>query len=381
MKILLFLIILYIIKSLLYNFVDSSRLSVFWINIVLTILSSQNEELLLNKTVWESRLLTILKNKNVMPSNSVQVSEAENISVVVDDIQKDGSRSYLKLFFYVQQNNVLQPSPTIVHRLNQIPMDWLAVTLGMPLVNRPKVYDLEAYEKEDDFMWVIGIIVICFLGILLICWFFVFLYTFIVQASVMYKWLPKPIINNSKKIFYNTDEMQHECNEKKDSEVQTDNLDLSETRPNKSNEIFQNKSLCDELVLDSKPSESRLPTISEISSEESVDHNVNELSESVVPLSETQVLLPDEQNSIINQQSNESKTNTKMLNSEVPIEDESEATEMDKAFTFGSFDNVKPLVLSVPPRPEAIKLANLLNSQMIEFILLILYSLNNKDKI
>ncbi|KAH8875572.1 hypothetical protein KSF78_0004678 [Schistosoma japonicum] len=121
----------------------------------------------------------------------------------------------------------------------------------------------------------------------------------------------------------------------------------------------------DELVLDSKPSESRLPTISEISSEESVDHNVNELSESVVPLSETQVLLPDEQNSIINQQSNESKTNTKMLNSEVPIEDESEATEMDKAFTFGSFDNVKPLVLSVPPRPEAIKLANLLNSQMI----------------
>ncbi|KAK4471883.1 hypothetical protein MN116_005270 [Schistosoma mekongi] len=368
MKIQLFLMSLFIIESLLYNPIDSSRLSVFWINIALNTLSSPNEELLLNKTVWESKLLAALKNKNIMSSSNVHVSEVENLTVVVDDIQKDRSRSYLKLFFYVQQNNVLQPSPAIVHQLNQLSMDWLAVTLGMPLIERPKVYDLEAYEKEDDFMWIIGIIVICFLGILLICWFFVFLYTFIVQASVMYKWLPKPLINNSKEIFYKTDKIQRELNEKKDSEVQTDNLDLSETGSNKSDELVQNKSFCDGIVLDSNPSASPLSTVPEISSEESIDHNVNKLSESVVPLSETHNLIADEQDSIINQTSNDNKTNTKMSNSEVPVEDESdflEATEMDKTFTFGSFDNVKPLVLSVPPRPEAIKLANLLNSQVI----------------
>ncbi|VDP71323.1 unnamed protein product, partial [Schistosoma curassoni] len=129
--------------------------------------------------------------------------------------------------------------------------------------------------------------------------------------------------------------------------------------------------------------EARVSTVSEISLEESVNPTVSELNESVVPLSETQVLLSDEEgkysvmniflinlqsDGIINQQLNVIKANTKNSKNEVIEENEGDllqASEMDKTLTFGSFDNVIPFVMSVPPRPEAIKLANLLNSQKV----------------
>ncbi|XP_018650829.1 hypothetical protein Smp_137930 [Schistosoma mansoni] len=333
------------------------------------ILSSQpphKDESMMNKTVWESKISEALKSSKISYSEYFDPVESVNSSVVVDYIEKDEFRSYLKIFFYVQRKNVFQPSPSIVYQLNQIPGDWLAIYLGMPIIERPKVYDIGAYEKEDDFIWIIGIVVICFPGILLICWCFIFLYTFFLQATAMVNWLPKPMISDSKQIFYKTENSQREVEEKRDSQVQTDNQEFSQPKTSKAEKSLQNKSVCDRTVLDSDLSEARLSTVSEISLEESVNPTVSELNESVVPLSETQVLLPDEEDGIINQQLNEIKVNTKNLKNEVIEENEGDllqATEIDKTLTFGSFDNVIPFVMSVPPRPEALKLANLLNSQ------------------
>ncbi|VDP05653.1 unnamed protein product [Schistosoma margrebowiei] len=122
------------------------------------------------------------------------------------------------------------------------------------------------------------------------------------------------------------------------------------------------------------PREAQLSTVSEISLEESVNPTISELNESVLPLSETQVLLSDEEGKytvmnicLINLQT-DGIINQKNLKNEVIEENEGDllqASEIDKTLTFGSFDNVIPFVMSVPPRPEAIKLANLLNSQKI----------------
>ncbi|CAH8535290.1 unnamed protein product [Schistosoma bovis] len=355
---------------------EPSRLSVFWTVLVLSTKPPHKNESLMNKTVWESKISEALKSTKISYSEYFNLVEAENRSVVVDYIERDESRSYLKIFFYVQQNNLFQPSPSIVYQLNQMPVDWLAVYLGMPVIERPKVYDIGAYEKEDDFIWIIGIIAICFLGILLICWCFIFLYTFVLQATAMVKWLPRPMISNSKQIFYKAEKLQREFEEKKDSQIQTDDLECSQSKISKTE-----NSICDATVLDSNFSgkhifipiifffkEARLSTVSEISLEESVNPTVSELNESVVPLSETQVLLSDEEDGIINQQLNVIEVNTKNSKNEVIEENEGDllqASEMDKTLTFGSFDNVIPFVMSVPPRPEAIKLANLLNSQKI----------------
>ncbi|CAH8533004.1 unnamed protein product [Schistosoma guineensis] len=342
---------------------EPSRLSVFWIVLVLSTKPPHKNESLMNKTAWESKISEALKSTKISYSEYFNLVEAENRSVVVDYIERDESRSYLKIFFYVQQNNLFQPSPSIVYQLNQMPVDWLAVYLGMPVIERPKVYDIGAYEKEDDFIWIIGIIAICFLGILLICWCFIFLYTFVLQATAMVKWLPRPMISNSKQIFYKAEKSQREFEEKKDSQIQTDDLECSQSKISKTE-----NSICDRTVLDSNFSEARLSTVSEISLEESVNPAVSELNESVVPLCETQVLLSDEEDGIINQQLNVIKVNTKNSKNEVIEENEGDllqASEMDRTLTFGSFDNVIPFVMSVPPRPEAIKLANLLNSQKI----------------
>ncbi|CAH8535897.1 unnamed protein product [Schistosoma margrebowiei] len=346
---------------------EPSRLSVFWIVLVLSTKPPHKNESLMNKTVWESKISEALKSTKISYSEYFNLVEAETRSVVVDYLERDESRSYLKIFFYVQQNNLFQPSPSIVYQLNQMPVDWLAVYLGMPVIERPKVYDIGAYEKEDDFIWIIGIIAICFLGILLICWCFIFLYTFVLQATAMVKWLPRPMISNSKQIFYKTEKSQREFEEKKDSQIQTDDLEFSQSKISKTQESNQNKSICDRTVRDSNFS-AQLSTVSEISLEESVNPTISELNESVLPLSETQVLLSDEEDGIINQKLNEIKVNTKNLKNEVIEENEGDllqASEIDKTLTFGSFDNVIPFVMSVPPRPEAIKLANLLNSQKI----------------
>ncbi|CAH8546505.1 unnamed protein product [Schistosoma rodhaini] len=348
--------------------VDPSRLSVFWIVLVLSSEPPHKDESMMNKTVWESKISEALKSSKISYSEYFDPVENVNSSVVVDYIERDESRSYLKIFFYVQRKNVFQPSPSIVYQLNQIPGDWLAIYLGMPIIERPKVYDIGAYEKEDDFIWIIGIVAICFLGILLICWCFIFLYTFFLQATAMANWLPRPMISNSKQIFYKTEKSQREFKEKKDSQVQTEDQEFSQPKTSKAEKSLQNKSVCDRTMLDSDLSEARLSTVSEISLEESVNPTVSELNESVVPLSETQVLLPDEEDGIINQQLNGIKVNTKNLKNEVIEENEGDllqASEIDKTLTFGSFDNVIPFVMSVPPRPEAIKLANLLNSQKI----------------
>ncbi|CAI2728959.1 unnamed protein product [Schistosoma spindalis] len=346
--------------------VEPSRLSVFWIVMVLSTQPPHKNESLMNKTIWESKISEALKSTKISYSESFSLVETENSSVVVDYIERDEPRSNLKIFFYVQRNNLFQPSPSIVYQLNQMPVDWLAVYLGMPVIEKPKVYDIGAYEKEDDFIWIIGIVAICFLGILLICWCFIFLYTFILQATAMVNWLPRPMISNSKQISYKTEKSQREFEEKKDSQVQTDDLEFPQSKINKTEKSHQDKSICDRTVLDSNFSEARLSTVSEISLEESVNPTVSEINESVVPLSETQILLSDEEDSIINQQLNEIKVNTKNSKNEVIEENEGDllqASEIDKTLTFGSFDNVVPFVMSVPPRPEAIKLANLLNSQ------------------
>lgn len=80
--------------------------------------------------------------------------------------------------------------------------------------------------------------------------------------------------------------------------------------------------------------EARLSTVSEISLEESVNPTVSELNESVVPLSETQVLLSDEEgkysimniflinlqsDGIINQQLNVIEVNTKYVTNSFKI--------------------------------------------------------------
>ncbi|CAH8546537.1 unnamed protein product [Schistosoma rodhaini] len=349
---------------------DCFRYFILWSKLLL-VLSSEpphKDESMMNKTVWESKISEALKSSKISYSEYFDPVENVNSSVVVDYIERDESRSYLKIFFYVQRKNVFQPSPSIVYQLNQIPGDWLAIYLGMPIIERPKVYDIGAYEKEDDFIWIIGIVAICFLGILLICWCFIFLYTFFLQATAMANWLPRPMISNSKQIFYKTEKSQREFKEKKDSQVQTEDQEFSQPKTSKAEKSLQNKSVCDRTMLDSDLSEARLSTVSEISLEESVNPTVSELNESVVPLSETQVLLPDEEDGIINQQLNGIKVNTKNLKNEVIEENEGDllqASEIDKTLTFGSFDNVIPFVMSVPPRPEAIKLANLLNSQKI----------------
>ncbi|VDP54003.1 unnamed protein product [Schistosoma mattheei] len=204
------------------------------------------------------------------------------------------------------------------------------------------------------------------------------------------------MISNSKQIFYKAEKSQgderqvfyyngvkinfekREFEEKKDSQIQTDDLECSQSKISKTE-----NSICDATVLDSNFSEARLSTVSEISLEESVNPTISELNESVVPLSETQILLSDEEgkysvmniflinlqsDGVINQQLNEIKVNTKNSKNEVIEENEGDllqASEMDKTLTFGSFDNVIPFVMSIPPRPEAIKLANLLNSQKV----------------
>ncbi|CAI2728958.1 unnamed protein product [Schistosoma spindalis] len=303
--------------------VEPSRLSVFWIVMVLSTQPPHKNESLMNKTIWESKISEALKSTKISYSESFSLVETENSSVVVDYIERDEPRSNLKIFFYVQRNNLFQPSPSIVYQLNQMPVDWLAVYLGMPVIEKPK-------------------------------------------ATAMVNWLPRPMISNSKQISYKTEKSQREFEEKKDSQVQTDDLEFPQSKINKTEKSHQDKSICDRTVLDSNFSEARLSTVSEISLEESVNPTVSEINESVVPLSETQILLSDEEDSIINQQLNEIKVNTKNSKNEVIEENEGDllqASEIDKTLTFGSFDNVVPFVMSVPPRPEAIKLANLLNSQ------------------
>ncbi|CAI2728955.1 unnamed protein product [Schistosoma spindalis] len=305
--------------------VEPSRLSVFWIVMVLSTQPPHKNESLMNKTIWESKISEALKSTKISYSESFSLVETENSSVVVDYIERDEPRSNLKIFFYVQRNNLFQPSPSIVYQLNQMPVDWLAVYLGMPVIEKPK-------------------------------------------ATAMVNWLPRPMISNSKQISYKTEKSQREFEEKKDSQVQTDDLEFPQSKINKTEKSHQDKSICDRTVLDSNFSEARLSTVSEISLEESVNPTVSEINESVVPLSETQILLSDEEDSIINQQLNEIKVNTKNSKNEVIEENEGDllqASEIDKTLTFGSFDNVVPFVMSVPPRPEAIKLANLLNSQKI----------------
>ncbi|CAI2728960.1 unnamed protein product [Schistosoma spindalis] len=291
--------------------------------VVLSTQPPHKNESLMNKTIWESKISEALKSTKISYSESFSLVETENSSVVVDYIERDEPRSNLKIFFYVQRNNLFQPSPSIVYQLNQMPVDWLAVYLGMPVIEKPK-------------------------------------------ATAMVNWLPRPMISNSKQISYKTEKSQREFEEKKDSQVQTDDLEFPQSKINKTEKSHQDKSICDRTVLDSNFSEARLSTVSEISLEESVNPTVSEINESVVPLSETQILLSDEEDSIINQQLNEIKVNTKNSKNEVIEENEGDllqASEIDKTLTFGSFDNVVPFVMSVPPRPEAIKLANLLNSQ------------------
>ncbi|CAI2728957.1 unnamed protein product [Schistosoma spindalis] len=293
--------------------------------VVLSTQPPHKNESLMNKTIWESKISEALKSTKISYSESFSLVETENSSVVVDYIERDEPRSNLKIFFYVQRNNLFQPSPSIVYQLNQMPVDWLAVYLGMPVIEKPK-------------------------------------------ATAMVNWLPRPMISNSKQISYKTEKSQREFEEKKDSQVQTDDLEFPQSKINKTEKSHQDKSICDRTVLDSNFSEARLSTVSEISLEESVNPTVSEINESVVPLSETQILLSDEEDSIINQQLNEIKVNTKNSKNEVIEENEGDllqASEIDKTLTFGSFDNVVPFVMSVPPRPEAIKLANLLNSQKI----------------
>uniref|UniRef100_A0A095AMD8 Uncharacterized protein n=1 Tax=Schistosoma haematobium TaxID=6185 RepID=A0A095AMD8_SCHHA len=315
--------------------------------VVLSTKPPHKNESLMNKTVWESKISEALKSTKISYSEYFSLVEAENRSVVCD------------------LTNIYYGSPESTQSLFMNTCLQQIITAFELLTCSPKFSQSRscAYEKEDDFIWIIGIIAICFLGILLICWCFIFLYTFVLQATAMVKWLPRPMISNSKQIFYKAEKSQREFEERKDSQIQTDDLECSQSKISKTE-----NSICDRTVLDSNFSEARLSTVSEISLEESVNPTVSELNESVVPLSETQVLLSDEEDGIINQQLNVIKVNTKDSKNEVIEENEGDllqASEMDKTLTFGSFDNVIPFVMSVPPRPEAIKLANLLNSQKI----------------
>ncbi|CAH8497989.1 unnamed protein product [Schistosoma turkestanicum] len=190
----------------------------------------------------------------------------------------------------------------------------------MPIIEKPKVYDLGAYEKEDDFLWIIGTVVICFLGIFLICWSFIFVYTFILQASAMDKWLPKPIISESKQIFYKKEKSQEEFKIKKDSQIQTDTPESSKSKTNKSERSLKNKSVSVGTVSDSNFTEARLSTVTEISLEKPMSASVSTVNESIAPQSETQVLLPNEQSGITNQPLNEIKTNEKYVTNSFEID-------------------------------------------------------------
>ncbi|CAH8848355.1 unnamed protein product [Trichobilharzia szidati] len=366
------LLVLYLyLFELPYCFMGTdSRLSVFWIAIVLNAKSNRNEQVIKNASLWESKLLDVLNYDIALKSKSSNLSVTDNCSVVVDRLDFDIYNSYLKLFFYVWRNNVFQPSPVIVRELNRLPEDWLAVSLGMPIVERPKVYDTDAYEKVDDFIWVIGIVTSCFLGVLFVCWFFIFIYAYFLQATAMVKWLPKPSTKDSKQSLYRQEKPQvvfhqKELIEKMDSQIQTD---ISQSSEFITSEISstQNQPPSQSVVDAKLPG--RLSPVSETNLEESLKDAVHDVSDSIVPLSATQSLLPSDQHVTSNEKSHED--NKKKEPKEDPIvgnEDdllqENEGNSSTQAF--GSFENVTPLIMSIQPRPEAIRLANILNTQNI----------------
>nr|CAH8848286.1 unnamed protein product [Trichobilharzia regenti] len=308
MNLTLLALYLYLFELPYYYMNTDSRLSVFWIAIVLNAKSNRNEQVIQNASLWESKLLDILNYNTALESKPLNLSVTDNCSVVVDRLDFDSYNSYLKLFFYVWRNNVFQPSPVIVLELNRLPEDWLAVSLGMQVVERPKVYDTDAYEKVDDFIWVIGIVTSCFLGVLFICWLFIFIYAYFLQATAMVKWLPKPSTKDAKQSLYKQEKPQlvfpqKEFIEKVDSQIQTDISQSSEVITSEISST-QNQPPSGQSVVDAKLP-GRLSPVSETNLEESLKEAAHDVSDSIVPLSATQNLSPSDQNVISNEKSHE----------------------------------------------------------------------------
>nr|CAH8848283.1 unnamed protein product [Trichobilharzia regenti] len=371
MNLTLLALYLYLFELPYYYMNTDSRLSVFWIAIVLNAKSNRNEQVIQNASLWESKLLDILNYNTALESKPLNLSVTDNCSVVVDRLDFDSYNSYLKLFFYVWRNNVFQPSPVIVLELNRLPEDWLAVSLGMQVVERPKVYDTDAYEKVDDFIWVIGIVTSCFLGVLFICWLFIFIYAYFLQATAMVKWLPKPSTKDAKQSLYKQEKPQlvfpqKEFIEKVDSQIQTDISQSSEVITSEISST-QNQPPSGQSVVDAKLP-GRLSPVSETNLEESLKEAAHDVSDSIVPLSATQNLSPSDQNVISNEKSHEDNKK-KESKEESVVENEDDLLQENEANSstqaFGSFENVTPLVMSIQPRPEAIQLANILNTQKI----------------
>ncbi|CAH8562797.1 unnamed protein product [Heterobilharzia americana] len=371
MKLSISVLYLYFIGFLFKHSESYSFLSVFWVSLVLNSNLDQRVEVILNKTVWELKLLKVLQGSSINYSADKTLSLSENSSVVVDRIDFDRSNLYLKLFFYVWRNNIFQPSPAIVRELNRVPENWLAVSLGMPIVEKPKVYDLDAYEKVDDYIWVIGIVTSCFLGLLFICWFFIFVYTYILQATAMDKWLPKPYIRDSKPTLYKQEKVQKgfqrkEFMNKTDSQIQTDFPESYEFKINHLAKSTTNGMLSNISMVDSSLPD-RLSPVIETNLEEPLTASVNEVKPSSISLPEAQDLLTNDHiDDILIDKPNEVKRDAKERKKELTTGSKDEilqANESDKTLAFGSFNNVKPLIMSTQPRQEALRLANILNTQ------------------
>ncbi|THD27716.1 hypothetical protein D915_001379 [Fasciola hepatica] len=138
-----------------------------------------------------------------MAYRGINYSSDFNVSLKVHTVKVVELRSLQnhgqqEIIFLVQKRHEYVNAFEVVKTFTHISLQEFAIILGVELVHKPRIYDLEAYDEADDFLWIIGAVCLTVLLLLVLCWTVALVYLYCIRAVALKRWLESPREINTK---------------------------------------------------------------------------------------------------------------------------------------------------------------------------------------